>query len=79
VDLFNLTDTYGDVPFSQASQLDESIMQPKFDRQKDIYLRLLDDLKAANSLSLPIKYLPEETCSIKLIQTQRNHQLEKIL
>jgi hypothetical protein len=53
----NLTDTYGDVPFSQASQLDESIMQPKFDRQKDIYLRLLDDLKAANSLFVTNKIL----------------------
>lgn len=53
----NLTDTYGDVPFSQASQLDESIMQPKFDRQKEIYLRLLDDLKAANSLFITNKIL----------------------
>jgi hypothetical protein len=53
----NLTDTYGDVPFSQASQLDDNILQPKFDRQKDIYLRLLDDLNTANSLFITNKML----------------------
>ncbi|MDM1552950.1 SusD/RagB family nutrient-binding outer membrane lipoprotein [Chryseobacterium indologenes] len=53
----NLTDTYGDVPFSEASQLDDKIMYPKFDRQKDIYIKLLDDLKAANSLFINNKTL----------------------
>lgn len=53
----NLTDTYGDVPFSEASNLDEGITQPKFDRQKDIYVKLLDDLKAANSLFVTTKTL----------------------
>ncbi|GEN68802.1 hypothetical protein CRH01_33700 [Chryseobacterium rhizosphaerae] len=53
----NLTDTYGDVPFSEASQLDNGISQPKFDRQKDIYVRLLDDLKAANALFITTKPL----------------------
>lgn len=46
----NLTDTFGDVPFSEASRVDEGITQPKFDKQKDIYVKLLNDLKAANSL-----------------------------
>ncbi len=53
----NLTDTYGDVPFSEASQLDDKVMYPKFDRQKDIYVKLLDDLKAANSLFVSNKAL----------------------
>ncbi|MFC3758777.1 SusD/RagB family nutrient-binding outer membrane lipoprotein [Chryseobacterium tructae] len=53
----NLTDTYGDVPFSEASQLDDKVMYPKFDRQKDIYIKLLDDLKAANSLFITNKTL----------------------
>lgn len=53
----NLTDTYGDIPFSEASRLDDKIMQPKFDRQKDIYIKLLDDLKAANSLFINNKML----------------------
>lgn len=46
----NLTDTFGDVPYSEALNLEEGIMTPKFDSQKDIYLALLDDLKEANSL-----------------------------
>lgn len=53
----NLTDTYGDVPFSEASKLDDGISQPKFDRQKDIYIKLLDDLKAANALFVTTKPL----------------------
>lgn len=53
----NLTDTYGDVPFSEASNLDGGISQPKFDKQKDIYVKLLDDLKEANSLFITTKTL----------------------
>ncbi|MDQ0595273.1 hypothetical protein QFZ37_003642 [Chryseobacterium ginsenosidimutans] len=53
----NLTDTYGDVPFSEASRLDETVSKPKFDKQKDIYVKLLDDLKAANSLFVTTKLL----------------------
>lgn len=53
----NLTDTYGDIPFSEASSLDEGMTQPKFDRQKDIYVKLLDDLKTANSLFVTTKTL----------------------
>lgn len=46
----NLTDTYGDLPFSEALRVDEGFAQPKFDKQKDIYVSLLDDLKYANSI-----------------------------
>lgn len=53
----NLTDTYGDVPFNEASRMDEGISQPKFDQQKNIYLQLLDDLKTANSLFVTTKLL----------------------
>lgn len=53
----NLTDTYGDIPFTEASRLDDGISQPKFDKQKDIYIRLLDDLKAANALFITNKPL----------------------
>ena len=53
----NLTDTYGDVPFYEASKLDEAVSKPKFDKQKDIYVQLLNDLKAANSLFVTSKPL----------------------
>lgn len=46
-----LTDTYGDVPYSQAnSGRDSSILEPAFDRQKDIYLDIFKKLDSANSL-----------------------------
>ncbi|WP_027379167.1 SusD/RagB family nutrient-binding outer membrane lipoprotein [Chryseobacterium daeguense] len=53
--LSNLTDSFGDVPFTEASRLDEGITQPKFDKQKDIYIQLLNDLKEANSLFITNK------------------------
>lgn len=53
----NLTDTYGDIPFTEASRLDDGISQPKFDRQKDIYVQMLNDLKEANSLFITNKVL----------------------
>ncbi|MBW8361425.1 MAG: SusD/RagB family nutrient-binding outer membrane lipoprotein [Kaistella sp.] len=46
----NLTDAFGDIPFSEALSLEENISKPKFDKQKDIYVKLLDDLKAANMM-----------------------------
>lgn len=46
----NLTDTFGDIPFSEASSLEQDIKQPKFDQQKEIYIKLLDNLKYANSI-----------------------------
>jgi len=46
----NLVDNFGDVPFSQASQADESVLQPVYDDQIAIYKQLLADLKTANTL-----------------------------
>jgi hypothetical protein len=56
----NLTDTYGDIPFSEASKIEEGITQPKFDKQKDIYVKLLDDLKTANSLFVTSSLLSDQ-------------------
>jgi len=46
----NLTDVFGDVPFSQASRAEDGILQPVYDSQQDIYTQLLADLERANSL-----------------------------
>ncbi|WP_434978169.1 SusD/RagB family nutrient-binding outer membrane lipoprotein [Daejeonia sp. YH14] len=46
----NLTDTFGDIPFSEALRTEDGILKPKYDSQKDIYVSLLDDLKRANTL-----------------------------
>lgn len=46
-----LTDTYGDVPYSESNLArDSAIYEPAFDRQKDIYLDMFDKLDTANAL-----------------------------
>ncbi|RZK59318.1 MAG: SusD/RagB family nutrient-binding outer membrane lipoprotein [Pedobacter sp.] len=45
-----LTDTYGDVPYTQANQGKMGILEPVFDKQKDIYLSLFTKLEEANTL-----------------------------
>lgn len=44
-----LTDLYGDVPYSQAANI-EQYLTPKYDNQRDIYLGLLAELKTAAGL-----------------------------
>jgi outer membrane lipopolysaccharide assembly protein LptE/RlpB len=44
-----LTDLYGDIPYSQAVKINETLT-PKYDAQKDVYLGLLNDLKKASDL-----------------------------
>ncbi|RPD41448.1 SusD/RagB family nutrient-binding outer membrane lipoprotein [Chitinophaga barathri] len=45
-----LTDTYGDVPYSQSNLAkEEGIFEPAFDRQKDIYLSIFQKLEEANA------------------------------
>jgi hypothetical protein len=45
-----LTDLYGDVPYTQATQATNGIYKPVFDKQKDIYIQLLKHLDTANTL-----------------------------
>lgn len=45
-----LTDTYGDIPYSEATQGRNGNVEPVFNRQKDIYLNLFDKLEEANTL-----------------------------
>ncbi|MGI4885723.1 MAG: SusD/RagB family nutrient-binding outer membrane lipoprotein [Janthinobacterium lividum] len=42
-----ITDTYGDIPFSQAVQATQGITTPQYDKQQDIYPALLTQLDAA--------------------------------
>ncbi|MEO6285926.1 MAG: SusD/RagB family nutrient-binding outer membrane lipoprotein [Dyadobacter sp.] len=44
-----LTDLYGDIPYTQAVKINETLT-PKYDAQKDVYLGLLSDLKRASEL-----------------------------
>jgi hypothetical protein len=43
-----LTDAYGDVPYKQAANIKE-YLTPAYDKQKDVYFAILDDLKAAQA------------------------------
>lgn len=45
-----LTDTYGDVPYTEAGLGKVGTLEPKFDLQKDIYLDLFQKLEQANTL-----------------------------
>jgi hypothetical protein len=45
-----ITDVYGDVPYFDANKGREGILQPRFDRQKDIYEDLFRKLEEANEL-----------------------------
>lgn len=55
----NLTDMFGDVPFSEAALGEQGKFNPKFDSQKEIYAQLFTDLEKANTLyqsKLGMKY-----------------------
>lgn len=43
-----LTDAYGDVPYSQAANIDQYLL-PKYDKQRDVYLGVLADLATAQT------------------------------
>jgi hypothetical protein len=47
---FKVTDLFGDIPFREAGYGFQNLeyLRPKFDKQRDIYLALLDDLKWAD-------------------------------
>jgi hypothetical protein len=47
---FKVTDLFGDIPFTEAGYGFQNLdyLRPKFDKQRDIYLTLLDDLKWAD-------------------------------
>ena len=52
---------YGDVPFSEINKLDEGIVFPKYDTQKEIYETLLIDLKTAKNM---IEAIPGSTVPV---------------
>jgi hypothetical protein len=45
-----LTDSFGDVPFSEALLAEENITKPKFDTQEEIYTSLIQQLETANDI-----------------------------
>ena len=45
-----LTDSFGDVPMSEALLAEEHVSQPKFDKQEQIYADMIKALETANTL-----------------------------
>lgn len=45
-----LTNTFGDIPYSAALKGEQDTIAPVYDKQEDIYISVLNDLKAANAL-----------------------------
>lgn len=45
-----LTDSYGNVPYAEATKATDGILQPSFDEQRDIYVDILKNLETANGL-----------------------------
>lgn len=51
VHIVEITKVFGDVPYSDGINATSGVYAPAYDRQEDIYLKVLDDLKtASNSL-----------------------------
>jgi len=46
----DLTETFGDVPYSNALKAVQGVTQPKYDAQKDVYIGCLADLEDANNM-----------------------------
>lgn len=45
-----LTDSFGDIPYTEAMKAEEGISQPVFDQQEDIYKALIARLEEANTI-----------------------------
>jgi len=46
--IIEMTQNFGDLPYTQIGKVDEGITKPVYDTQKSIYLKVLNDLKAAS-------------------------------
>ena len=44
------TDMWGDIPYSEAFMLEDEIIYPNYDSQKDVYYKILDELKQASQM-----------------------------
>lgn len=58
-----ITDTYGDMPYSQALQARDNVTLPVYDKQKDVYNSMLTDLEAALNNIDPAKQQPSADVS----------------
>lgn len=57
INFIGLTETFGDVPYSDALKALEGTDKPKYDTQEDIYVGVLKELEDANAMIDPAKGL----------------------
>src|SRR4030095_16375351 len=50
-----LTETFGDIPYTDALKATDGNVKPKYDTQKDVYIGVLNELEEANTLLDPAK------------------------
>lgn len=55
--LENLTDMYGDIPYSEAFQIDKGINKPIFDSQESVYQQMCAELEKANEIYATSPYV----------------------
>lgn len=60
----NLTDMFGDIPYSQAYQATEGIKTPVFDSQKQVYQEMFADLEEANNIYATAPYVSSSLASL---------------
>ena len=72
-----LTDAFGNIPMSEASQGEEGVFTPKFDTQQEIYRKIVDDLAEANTLFDEAKGLKYKQDGELLYKTN-NRQIDGI-
>lgn len=49
----SLTETFGDIPYTDALKATDGNVKPKYDAQKDVYIGVLNELEEANALLDP--------------------------
>lgn len=60
----NITDMFGDIPFSEAFKGRDGLLTPKYDTQKEVYLQLFDLLEGANE-----KYASGESFPLSMVSS----------
>lgn len=60
----NLTDTFGDIPCSEAFQSDQGNMKPVFDSQEEVYQQLCAELDSANDIYASKPYVSDKYPSL---------------
>ena len=60
----NLTDMFGDIPYSQAFQATEGIKTPVFDSQEQVYQEMCADLESANKIYAENPYVSNSIASL---------------